>query len=205
VNGSALDFLAPPPEKDGMETTSTTLDPTQFANKAAPGRDCGTCTLCCKVFDVPSLGKAAGKWCSHCTPGKGCGIHETRPQHCRSFFCFWMTENWLGPEWKPETAKFVITIDPVSRYMLVQVDPGQPRAWQQQPYLNQFRDWARALLPEDRLIVVFVNKNATVVTPNGEVSLGILAADERIMTKTRITPNGPVCDITRTKAPVVLS
>ena len=67
-----------------------------------PGRSCGTCTLCCKVFPVPDLAKPAGKWCQHCQPGKGCRIHETRPEVCRKFFCGWMVSPGLGPEWKPE-------------------------------------------------------------------------------------------------------
>jgi hypothetical protein len=182
-----------------MEHTINSLNPAQFINSAAEGRDCGTCTLCCKVYDVPSLTKPAGKWCSHCTPGKGCGIHETRPDHCRSFYCFFMTQAWLGPEWKPEICKFVVTIDPVSRYMLVQVDPGQPRAWQQEPYLNQFREWARVMLPREQLIIVFVNRNATVLSMDGMMELGILGKDERIGTTLRITPTGPVYDITRTR------
>jgi hypothetical protein len=196
---NSLDFNALPPEKGGMSVSSASLDPTQFANTAAPGRDCGTCTLCCKVYDVPSLNKPLGKWCSHCTPGRGCGIHETRPDHCRSFYCFWMTQNWLGPEWKPEVAKFAITIDPISRYMLVQVDPGQPKAWRQEPYYGQFRRWAQAMLAQERLVVVFNNRSGTVITVNGEVELGVMGPQDRIGMTLRITPNGPVYDIARSK------
>jgi predicted DNA-binding protein (UPF0251 family) len=90
------------------------------------------------------------KWCSHCTPGRGCGIHETRPDHCRSFFCLWMTDGRFGPEWKPEVSKFVLTIDPVSRYMLVQVDPGQPKTWRQEPYYSQLQRFAQAMLPHEQ-------------------------------------------------------
>ena len=180
--------------------SSAQLDPTQFVNRAAPGRDCGSCTLCCKVYEVPALAKPANKWCSHCTPGRGCGIHATRPDHCRSFFCLWMTEGWLGPEWKPEVSKFVLTIDPVSRWMLVQVDPGSPKAWRQEPYQNQFRRWAQAMLPEERLVVVFNGKSGTVVTAEGEMELGIMGPEDRIQLKLRVTPTGPVYDITRSKA-----
>ena len=91
-----------------------TYDPAAFVSTPAEGRSCGTCTLCCKVFDVPSLEKPAGQWCKHCLPGRGCGIHETRPQHCRAFHCMWMTAPWLADEWKPERAKFVLTTDPAT-------------------------------------------------------------------------------------------
>jgi hypothetical protein len=184
-----------------MDHSISTLDPTKFVNIAAEGRSCGTCTLCCKVYNVPSLNKPAGKWCSHCSPGRGCGIHETRPDHCRSFYCLYMTENWLGTEWKPEISKFVISIDPISRYMLVQVDPGQPKAWMKEPYLDQFRRWAEAMLPRGQLVIIFVNQQATLVAMNGMRELGILAPDERIGVKMRVIPTGPVYDITRTKVP----
>lgn len=182
--------------------SSAGLDPAKFVNTAAPGRDCGTCTLCCKVYEVPSLNKPMNKWCQHCTPGRGCGIHETRPDHCRSFFCLWMTEGWLGPEWKPETAKFVMTIDPVSRYMLIQVDPGQPKAWRQEPYYSQLRRFAQAMLPSEQLVIVFNGKSGTVVTASGDIELGVMGPNDRIKLEMRITPNGPVYDILRNNVAV---
>jgi hypothetical protein len=185
-----------------METQSPALNPAQYVNTAAAGRDCGTCTLCCKVFDVPSLNKPAGKWCTHCSPGKGCGIHETRPDHCRSFFCMWMTVDWLGPEWKPEIAKFVLTIDPVSKFMLVQVDPGSPKAWREKPYYAQFQHWARAMMPREQLVVILNGNRATVVMPDGETELGVIGPQDRLGVKMRMTPNGPTYDLQRTKAGV---
>ena len=122
---------------------NASLDPTKFVVTPAAGRDCGSCTLCCKVFEVPSLNKPVGKWCAHCKPGKGCGIHDTRPEHCRAFYCAWMTEDWLGPEWKPDRAKFVLTIDPATQFLLAQLDPGAPLAWKQSPYYPQFKRWAQ--------------------------------------------------------------
>jgi Fe-S-cluster containining protein len=184
-----------------MSIGTPALDPKNYANTAAPGRDCGTCTLCCKVYDVPDLQKPAGKWCQHCTPGRGCGIHETRPGHCRSFFCLWMTEGWLGPEWKPEVAKFVLSIDPLSRYMMVQADPGQPKAWRAEPYMSQFRRWAQALLAEERLIIALNGKSATVITHQDDVELGFMGPDDRVQLKLRITPNGPVYDIMKNNMP----
>ena len=58
----------------------------------APGRECGTCTLCCKLIAVTALEKPPGTWCPHCVRGKGCGIYETRPAECRTFYCHWMLE-----------------------------------------------------------------------------------------------------------------
>jgi hypothetical protein len=177
--------------------SSAQLDPSQFVNVAAPGRDCGTCTLCCKVYDVPSLAKPAGKWCQHCLPGRGCGIHETRPDHCRAFFCLWMTETFLGPEWKPDRSKFVISVDPVSRYMMVQVDPGAPKAWRQEPYYSQFMRWAQASAREGRMVIIFNQQHATALSPAGETELGLLTPNDRIALETRMTPNGPVAMVVK--------
>jgi hypothetical protein len=61
------------------------------------GRACGSCTLCCKVIAVADFDKLPGVWCPHCVRGKGCGIYETRPTDCRTFFCEWMLDKGLGP------------------------------------------------------------------------------------------------------------
>jgi hypothetical protein len=185
-----------------MSTAIPALDPTAYANKAAPGRECGSCTLCCKVYEVPSLEKPAGKWCRHCAPGKGCGIWETRPDHCRSFYCQWMTDGGFGPEWKPDRARFVMTVDPFSRYLNVQVDPGHAKAWRQEPYYSGLRRLAASLIREERLVVVLNGAQATVVTASGDVELGVMKPEDRVQLKLRITPNGPVYDILKNSAPV---
>jgi len=177
----------------------TALDPTQFASTPAPGRDCGTCALCCKVYDVPVLEKPAGQWCRHCQPGKGCGIHETRPDHCRAFHCLWMLAPFMGPEWKPDRARFVLTLDPVTRFLLVQLDPAQPAAWKKEPYYSQFKRWSAAGLEQGRQVVVFHNRALTVVLPDRDVDLGVLEADERVRLNKRVTLLGPQYSVEKVK------
>ena len=111
----------------------------------------------------------------------------------------WMTEGWLGETWKPEISKFVMSIEPLSRYMLVQVDPGQPKSWRQEPYYSQFQRWAEAMLPLKRLVIVFNNKHGTVITAQGEMDLGIMGPEDRLNITTRMTQSGPVYDIKRNK------
>ena len=55
------------------------LDPATIVAHPAPGRECGSCTLCCKVYDVPAVDSVAGQWCRHTKQGRGCAIHATRP------------------------------------------------------------------------------------------------------------------------------
>ncbi len=180
----------------------TELDPAAHVNIAAPGRECGSCTLCCKVYDVPSLEKPAGRWCSHCLPGRGCGIHETRPTHCRSFFCMWMTDGAMPPEWKPDRCKFVLTVDGVTRFLNVQVDPGSPNAWRAEPFQTQLRQWAAMLMQEQRFVVVFLNKSATIVLPDKDVALGVLGDGDRVVPYRQLTPRGPTYsfDVIRARA-----
>ena len=83
--------------------------------RVVAGRACGTCTLCCKVIAVVDFDKPPGVWCPHCVRGKGCGIYETRPTDCRTFFCEWMLTTSLGPEWKPERSKFALVMGEVPR------------------------------------------------------------------------------------------
>jgi len=52
-------------------------------------RSCGSCTMCCYVFEVPAVATRDYEWCRHCRVGVGCGIYETRPEDCRSFYCLW--------------------------------------------------------------------------------------------------------------------
>jgi hypothetical protein len=180
--------------------SSLPMDPALFVSQPAPGRACGPCTLCCKVFDVPAVESVAGQWCRHAQLGRGCGIHATRPDHCRAFHCLWMTEGWLGPEWKPDKAKMVLTLDPVTRFLQVQVDPGQAGAWKRAPYYAQLKRWAVSSLAQKRYVLVFVNRQGTVVLPDRDVPLGEFAPGDRLVARERMTPAGLVIDVEKVRA-----
>lgn len=161
------------------------LDPTKLASTPAAGRQCGACALCCKVFDMAALEKPVGTWCKHCQPGRGCSIYQTRPDQCRAFHCFWMLAPFLGPEWKPDRAKFVLTIDPATEFMLCQLDPSHPLAWKKAPYYGQMKQWSAAGLQNGRLVIVFLNRAMTVVLPDKDVDLGVLEEGERVFLEQR--------------------
>ena len=161
----------------------------QTTLESVHARDCGTCSLCCKVYDVPSVQSVAGVWCQYFKRGTGCSIHATRPQHCRDFFCDWILHPELPDTWKPEIAKFVLTTDPATRNMIVQVDPGARGAWRAEPYYSQIKAWSRLALEQKRSVFVFVNKNLTVVLPDRDVELGQMKPDETVRFR-RETRNG---------------
>lgn len=149
--------------------------------QVVPGRECGSCTLCCKVMGITELQKPRGTWCKHCLPRKGCGIYETRPTECRSFFCGWLLEAKLGPEWKPEISRIVLTPTPEGNGIAVRCDPGFPTAWRQSPYHNAILEWAEAARPHDGVVIVCVGAKMTIIAPEGEFPLGEVGDDDQII------------------------
>ena len=146
-----------------------------------PERSCGSCTLCCKLFPIPELNKPAGKWCQHIAQGRGCGIHASRPGVCRDFDCQWINNHALGPEWKPEVSRFVLSIYPGANSLNVTVDPGVPNAWRREPYLSQFRRWAGAALAQGDQVLVFLGSKVTAILPDREIDLGEILPNDQIV------------------------
>jgi hypothetical protein len=174
--------------------------------RVIPGRECGTCSLCCKVYNVPSIGHVAGKWCRHCKPGKGCTIHDALPEQCALFNCAWRIEPSIPDVWKPDQAKMVLTVSPFTGFIHVQVDPSTPTAWRRQPYYDQLRLWARNNLEKEIYILVFVNDKATLILPDQDVPIGTPKGTDRISVRknhgpgfatyeVKITPGAPVSGI----------
>lgn len=54
-------------------------------------RSCGSCSLCCSVYEIHSISKPEWVWCEQCEQGGGCRIYATRPRVCRVFVCLWRT------------------------------------------------------------------------------------------------------------------
>ena len=168
--------------------TPAEITPAQAAELAridtmvVPGRACGTCSMCCKVVSIAELSKPAGQWCGHCRPGRGCGIHASRPIVCRSFYCEWIVARGLGPEWKPDKAKFLLFKTNEGRRLTAHVDPGQPNAWRRSPYYENLKVWAREAAEQSpmHLIDVMIGEHATVILPDRDVEVGIVAADEHV-------------------------
>src|ERR1041384_573955 len=137
------------------------------ASRIVPGRACGTCTVCCKVAAGPEFDKLPGVWCPHCGRGQGWGIYEAPPTDCRTFFCEWMLTTSLGPEWKPERAKFALVMGE-GGHLTAFVDPGGPTAWRSPPYFETFKRWslegARARPP--RIITIRVGARRAIVPPD---------------------------------------
>jgi Fe-S-cluster containining protein len=146
-----------------------------------PGRSCGSCSLCCKVLPIRELDKPAGAWCVHCMPGSGCAVHADRPHACRQFFCAWRLDPGLGPEWKPETCRFVLAMDTGHQALIVMADPGMPLAWKREPYYGHLKQFSEFLFRQDKKVLVNLRGNITVILPDREVPIGVIAPGEAIV------------------------
>jgi hypothetical protein len=65
---------------------------------------CGSCRLCCKVFDLPN--KPAGVWCQHAGK-KGCSIYANRPAICQVFRCLYL-ECGLDGQFRPDRCGVIV-------------------------------------------------------------------------------------------------
>ena len=151
------------------------------AAKLVPGRSCGTCSLCCTVYSVKELNKPDGQPCPHVAPGRGCQVHAIRPYVCRQFYCSWLIDPNLGPEWKPEVAQFVISADPKYQALTLSVDPGTPLAWKREPYYSVLKLFSRVLFRLNKKVLVSLRGQITIILPDGDVPLGMIVPGEEIL------------------------
>ena len=72
-------------------------------------RSCGTCRLCCKVFPLPVLDKPGDAWCRFACDA-GCAIHDDGiPAVCREYNCYWLEDDELSDEFRPDRIGIVVT------------------------------------------------------------------------------------------------
>jgi Fe-S-cluster containining protein len=113
------------------------------AAAAAAGRQCGECTMCCKVMPIKELSKPAHQWCQHAKPGSGCAIYQSRPAECRGFACSWLLLKEIGEHWKPTKSKMVLVHgrdhQRGSQMISVHTDRSYPNAWRRSPYYEELK------------------------------------------------------------------
>ena len=63
-------------------------------------RECGECTLCCKLLETHDIPSKIGVYCQHCS--QGCGIYPDRPEECRTYQCLWSQMETVGDELRPD-------------------------------------------------------------------------------------------------------
>ena len=163
------------------------------ASAPAP-RECGACSLCCKLLGVDSISKEAGVWCSHCTTKGGCAIYAERPQECQNFICAWLQSPALDERWKPSVCRFVVAPEHGGTKLKVAVDPARPDAWRKEPFYSHFKNWIRQGASHGCELIVSIGKRTIVMLPDRDVDLGQLRDDERVAIGRAETPFGPRFD-----------
>ena len=144
-------------------------------------RQCGDCSLCCKVMEIATLDKPPGSWCWNCKPAHGCTIYADRPKECENFNCLWLINPKLGEEWKPSRCKMVLVADLGGKRLVAHVDPQQPDAWKRRPYYAMLKNWACRSASFRGQIIVAVGRRMYMILPNRDVDLGVVALDEFIV------------------------
>jgi hypothetical protein len=73
-------------------------------------RECGECSLCCKLLPMKEFNKPAGVRCQHQRHGVGCNIYPRRPMACHIWICRWLKGDDTGS--RPDRAHLVVDIMP---------------------------------------------------------------------------------------------
>ena len=74
-------------------------------------RQCGECTLCCKLVPVNELHKNAGERCKH-QRHTGCAIYAKRPMSCAIWTCRWLSDDDTADLRRPDRSHYVIDLVP---------------------------------------------------------------------------------------------
>lgn len=165
------------------------------AETIVPGRDCGTCSYCCKLPLITELAKPVDTWCTNCRPGRGCAIYGDRPAVCREFHCGWLTEPGIGEEWRPTQSKMMIIMDHTENRVSVLVDPQRADAWRKAPYYQQLKRWAAGAVASGGHIHVCIGSRTVVILPDRDVDLGEVGPNEVILTRKRTTSVGLAMEV----------
>jgi hypothetical protein len=92
----------------------------------------------------------------------------------------------LGPEWKPEKAKFILCPDQEQKDVFnVAVDPAFPDAWTKPPFLAAIKSWVQEGAELGRYLIVRIGSRWLAVLPDRIVELGHGEGGDRARAGTR--------------------
>jgi hypothetical protein len=108
-----------------------------------------------------------------------------------------MTDGAMPAEWRPDKARFVLSVYPTNGFIYGQVDPGSPGAWRRAPYFDALRAMAKTLLEQRRHVIVFAGDQATLVMPEEALPLGKMTAEDNFRIEPAFGPKGPTWRATK--------
>lgn len=137
---------------------------------AAPGRSCGSCSLCCTVLRVDELAKLGGTPCLHQRAEGGCAIHPRRPGICRRYRCLWL-EGGLDPGDRPDRLGAVLDLASRGGLPELVVHEAEPGAFERSSRLREIAQRHRDSMPVrilDSGCVLDGDRPFRVLLPGGE-------------------------------------
>ena len=103
----------------------------------------------------------------------------------------------MPAEWKPDRARFVLSIYPANGFIYGQVDPGSPGCVAESALFRCLAAMAKTLLEEKRHVIMFVGDQATLVMPDEALPLGRMTRRGQFPHRTGLRPERP--DVARDK------
>ncbi len=128
-------------------------------------RVCGECNLCCKLLTIPTINKSSNTWCKFCHIGKGCTIHETKPQVCKDFSCMWLRDETMPDDWRPDRTHVFVSGSDSDDALKMFVDSDYPDAWQNE--LGQ--KIVGSLVSNGKHVLVVIDKQINFVPALGKI------------------------------------
>jgi hypothetical protein len=101
----------------------------------------------------------------------------------------------LGPEWKPDKAKLVVSILPNFPFLDVWVDQSVPNAWREPPYFTQIKQWAVEGSEHGKFVLVRIGPRLIAVLPDREIDLGHVDPEAQIAVSRERGPTGVRYDV----------
>jgi hypothetical protein len=132
------------------------------------------------VMGIGALDKPRGVWCTHCVEGQGCRIYTKRPSECATFMCTWLMETSLDESWRPDRCNFVLIKTRDGNGIEIRCHHDAPDAWRQEPYYSRITGWAFQARMHGGAVIVCVNRNMTVIAPEGEFPVGEVQETEAL-------------------------
>jgi hypothetical protein len=174
-----------------LEAPNPMADDEAGTTSIVPGRNCGDCSLCCKLIRVDAFAKPAGTWCTHCAPGGDrCKIYHHRPTECRDFYCAWLVSPTLSDDWRPNKSRMVLRVESDGKLIAVHVDPSDPVAWRREPYFHKLKQFAIKGVDINQRVVVYIRNRVIVIFPNKEVDVGTMNPGDHLVVREVGGPNG---------------
>jgi len=160
-----------------------------------PGEGCGTCTACCDVIGVDTVGKPYYARCphlDHAHPGGACTIYSDRPHTCRDYRCAWHL-GMLGPrvDRRPDQCGVVFQLEPQpgGRWLLAayEATPGALLSDRTQFLIQQILTGKKtrhlALMPQVNLVPFGAELPVTFAVADVYVAPGAADAPRKIPLK----------------------